>query len=181
VFDAETGASVGKSHGLCKPNRCCAVVRFHPEPGHHYRARVQLEKGPAQDFHLVVLGGELKCSTAGGSVAFPADGPEVVAVGAVDSGGHRAPYSSCGPNSSCPKPDLVAPVPFPSCSRDRPFTGTSAAAPQAAALAALCWSRHADWSAAEVRKALEKSARDLGPPGHDWETGHGMISLERIE
>ncbi|MBY0522588.1 MAG: S8 family serine peptidase [Gemmataceae bacterium] len=181
VMDATTGAEVGRSKGVCGPNRCCAVVRFQPTTGHRYRVRVEMSQGPAKPFHLVALGGELKCTTAAGSIAFPADGPEVVAVGAVDLLGHRATYSSCGPNSKCPKPDLVAPVPFPTFHRDRPFSGTSAAAPQAAALAALCWSRHPEWNAVQVREALRRSARDLGPPGHDYETGHGMIGLQAAE
>jgi len=101
----------------------------------------------------------------------------VIAVGAVDDEGRRCPYSSCGPNSRSPKPDLVAAVPFPTTLRDRPFGGTSAAAPQGAALAAILWSRHADWPAAKVRETLQKSALDLGPPGHDNETGYGLIRL----
>jgi subtilisin family serine protease len=125
----------------------------------------------------VALGGGLAVTTPGGSIAFPADGPEVIAVGAVDADGQRTPYSSCGPNSNQPKPDLVAEVPFPSRWRDRPFTGTSAAAPQAAGLAVLLWSRHPDWTAKEVRQCLFDSAIDLGPAGHDWETGYGLIRL----
>jgi subtilisin family serine protease len=100
-----------------------------------------------------------------------------MAVGAVNHIGTRATYSSCGPNSHRPKPDFVAPVPFASLWRSRPFSGTSAAAPQAASLAALCWSRHPNWSAEQVRSALREAARDLGPSGHDWETGYGMIAL----
>src|SRR5262249_40558478 len=111
------------------------------------------------------------------SIPFPADGPEVIAVGAVDDEGRRMPYSSCGPNSACPKPDLVAEVPFASAWRERPFTGTSAAAPQAAGLAALCWCLHSDWNAQQVRDALGRWAHDLGPVGHDNETGYGLIAL----
>jgi subtilisin family serine protease len=128
-------------------------------------------------FHLVALGANLDYTTPSGSIPFPADGPEVIAVGAVYASGQRAAYSSCGPNSLQPKPDLVAPVPFPSFWRPRPFSGTSAAAPQAAALAALLWSKHPLWTAAQIRQALCTSARDLGPPGHDFETGYGMIRL----
>jgi subtilisin family serine protease len=98
-------------------------------------------------------------------------------VGAVDESGRRTPYSSCGPNSSQPKPDLVAPVPFASFTRWQPFSGTSAAAPQAAALAVLWWSRYPGWTAAQIRQALIQSARDLGPKGHDFETGYGLIHL----
>jgi subtilisin family serine protease len=86
-------------------------------------------------------------------------------------------YSSCGPNSRRPKPDFVATVPFASTWRSKPFTGTSAAAPQAAALAALVLSRHPDWTPAQVREALRRAAVDLAPPGHDDETGYGQLRL----
>ena len=92
--------------------------------------------------------------------------------------GRRQSYSSCGPNGFCAKPDLCAVVPFPSAWRpEQAFSGTSAAAPQAAALAALVWSRNGDWTAAEVSRALRRSARDLGPAGHDFETGYGLLCL----
>jgi hypothetical protein len=155
-----------------------AVVRFLPAPLRRYD--IEVRRGgaaPGGRFHLVVLGGALEHSTRRGSICCPADGPSVLAVGAVDGGGRRLFYSSCGPNSKRPKPDLVAEVPFPSLWRDRPFAGTSAAAPQAAGLAALLWCRYPDWDAAQVRAALLASARDLGPPGHDWETGYGRIAL----
>src|SRR5439155_21513626 len=102
------------------------------------------------------------------------DGPEVIAVAAVDAKGQRQPYSSCGPNSAEPKPDLAAPVPFLSLWRARPFAGTSAAAPQAAAAAALVWSQNPLWTARQVREALQGAAHDLGPIGHDPETGYGL-------
>ncbi len=153
-----------------------AVVRFEPESGAAYQVgvRTAADAGP---FHLVVLGGNLEVSTSHGSIAFPGDGARVLAVGAIDEQGQRTSYSSCGPNSRQPKPDFVAPVPFPSLCRQRPFAGTSAAAPQAAALAALVWSRHPGWSATQVSSALRAAALDLGPAGHDFETGYGAIHL----
>ncbi len=98
-------------------------------------------------------------------------------MGAVDDAGRKWWYSACGPNSPRPKPDLVAVIPFPSLWRERPFTGTSCAAPQAAGLAALMWSRHPNWTAKQVRAALQRSARDLNTPGHDCETGYGLLCL----
>jgi hypothetical protein len=181
VADTGTGASVGHALARCGPQGCCSVVRFLPEPRHTYQVRVRLLSGPAGSFHLSVLGGDLSCATAPGSIACPADGPEVIAVGAVGPSGRRAWYSSCGPNSRRPKPDFVAPVPFPSLWRTQPFAGTSAAAPQAAALAALWWSRHPEWTALQVRDALQASAVDLGPPGHDYETGYGLVHLPQAE
>jgi hypothetical protein len=155
----------------------CAVIGFAPERGHTYRVGVRRAGGAPGAFHLVVLGGGLEYATRGGSIPFPGDGPEVVAVGAVDRAGRRWAYSSCGPNASGPKPDFVATVPFPSAWREQPFTGTSAAAPQAAALSALVWSCHPDWTAARVRDVLRSAARRLGSSEHDDETGFGLLHL----
>lgn len=177
VTDALTGAKVGHLRTCCDKDRCCAVVRFTPEVGHHYHVRLRLTHGNAGRFHIVALGGDLEWATRNGSIPFPGDGSSVLAVGAVDHLGRRAPYSSCGPNSDRPKPDIVEPVPFASLWRPRPFTGTSAAAPQAAALAALWWSRQRDWTAAQVRAAMLQSVRPLDPRGHSWETGHGLAVL----
>jgi subtilisin family serine protease len=179
VYDDGAAAELGHSTSGGKSNCGAAIVRFVPESGHRYQVRVRLDSGTAQPFHLVALGGDLDCAMASGSIPFPGDGPEVVAVGAVDEEGRRLPYSSCGPNSGKPKPDLVAEVPFSTLWRERPFSGTSAAAPQAAGLAALCWALHPDWSADQIREALRRWARDLGPAGHDFETGWGLIGLPR--
>jgi subtilisin family serine protease len=159
-----------------------AVVRFEPEDGATYKVRVRcLENKEMKNdaFHLVVLGGSLEHATAQGSIPFPGDGANVLAVGAVDGENRRVYYSSCGPNSPLPKPDFVAHVPFPSVCREKPFAGTSAAAPQAAAIAALLWSHGADASTSQVVRAMKRAALDLGPQGHDHETGYGLIRLPR--
>lgn len=182
VYDAQNQELVG--HSTVTPllpgsAAGSAVVRFLPQPRHTYYLQVRAVQAlpVAPRFHLTVLGANLEQTTPLGSVACPADGARVLAVGAVDAQGRRLEYSSCGPNSPHPKPDLVAEVPFPSRWRERPFTGTSAAAPQAAGLAAVLWSRYPHWSAHQVQAALRAAARDLGPPGHDWETGYGRIAL----
>jgi subtilisin family serine protease len=175
VSDVTAGREVGRSS--TQGSRTTATVRFSPRAGHDYSLRVTRLLGPAGFFHLVVLGAGLQYATAHGSIPFPGDGPEVIAVGAVDQAGHHLAYSSCGPNSDRPKPDFVAPVPFPSLWRAKPFSGTSAAAPQAAAIGALMFARHRDWTALHIRRALEATAEDLGPPGHDWETGFGRVRL----
>jgi subtilisin family serine protease len=173
----ERGEPVGHASAHHGHDRCCTMVHFNPVDWKKYQVQVKRTRGKGTRFHLVVLGGGLEHAEARGSIACPADGPGALAVGAVHADGCRAAYSSCGPNSAQPKPDFMATVPFPSLWRSKPFTGTSAAAPQAAALAALCWCRHPDWTAAQVREALKTAARDLGPPGHDAETGYGLICL----
>jgi hypothetical protein len=180
VVDAQTGREVGACPTCRSRDQRCLAHRFTPQPRHHYELSVRLLRGQPGQFHVAVLGAGLQLAQCRGSIPFPGDGEEVIAVGAVDEEGHRASYSSCGPNSRIPKPDFVAVVPFCSLWRERPFSGTSAAAPQAAALAALLWSRNPGWSASQVREALQTSARHLGPSGHDDETGYGCVALPRL-
>jgi hypothetical protein len=180
VQDATADCRVGRSQdsvasaGDGVPH---AVVAFVPQEGHAYSARVRRLQAGSGPFHLVVLGGGLRHARPEGSIPFPGDGPEVVAVGAVDGLGHRWDYSSCGPRHELAKPDLVASVPFPSSWRARPFSGTSAAAPQAAGLAALVWSRHPDWTATQVRQTLCRAAVSATPASPRWETGFGRIHI----
>jgi subtilisin family serine protease len=181
VRDATSGKEVGRA--ASRPGRLSAgaVVRFDPRPGHAYAVRVRRAPGAAprraaDRFHLVALGGRLQYATREGSIPFPGDGAEVTAVGAVDGRGRRLAYSSCGGGNG--KPDLVAEVPFPSNWRAaQPFAGTSAAAPQAAGLAAVVWSRWPGWSAAQVGAALRAAARAPGRAANPAETGRGVIHL----
>jgi subtilisin family serine protease len=177
VSDVTDGKEIGVAHTHHFRERSSAVVYYQPEPGHSYKARVRLVRGPAGKFHLCTMESSLEQTTDNGSVTFPADNPTVIAMGAEDGNGHKVWYSACGPNSPRPKPDFMATVPFPSLWRQRPFAGTSACAPQGAALAALWWSRHPDWSADQVRAAIKGSAKDLETPGHDLQTGFGLIRL----
>jgi subtilisin family serine protease len=171
------GEVIGTARGRGGDKPGSAVVRFEPKSGQSYQVRVRKLDGPAGRFHVVGLSAYLAHYVTGGSITFPGDGAEVVTVGAVSPDGERAAYSSCGDSDAPPKPDLVAPVPFVSRTRARPFAGTSAATPQAAALAALTWARHPNWTAGQVRRALCESARDLGPVGFDRETGYGLVRL----
>ena len=177
VVDADTGRVVTTSAPSKTAVRHSTQARFEPSASCSYRVRVRQVRGQPCAFHCVALGSGLEYATPSDSVCFPADGRAVIAVGAVDGDGRRMSYSSFGPISPLPKPALMAAVPFPSLWRDKPFSGTSAASPQAAALAALWCSRHPDWAAAKVREALCKTARDLGEPGVDSETGYGLIRL----
>jgi subtilisin family serine protease len=177
VSDATRGQIVGRMRSVEARGCGHAVVGFIPEPGHDYRVRVHGLRNVSGRFHLVVLGGGLRYASSPGSIPFPGDGPEVFAVGAVDPAGRRLSYSSCGLKRGTTKPNFVASVPFPSGWRVRPFAGTSAAAPQGAALAALFWSRHPDWNAQRVGNALKDAARPCAPECAAWETGHGTIRL----
>jgi subtilisin family serine protease len=177
VIDATEQRVMGQAFSTEAAGTGSAVVAFWPLSGHDYRVKVRRVHGGAADFHLVVLGGGLAYSSSPGSIPFPGDGAEVLAVGAVDGTGRRLAYSSCGLRQGEIKPDLVATVPFPSSWRTRPFSGTSAAAPQAGALAALLWSRHPDWNAEQIRTALTSAAAPCPVRSSRWETGHGLLRL----
>jgi subtilisin family serine protease len=174
------GEIIGRMRSVNSRGGGHAVVGFLPELGHDYPVSVRRVRNASGGFHLVVLGGGLRYASSLGSIPFPGDGPEVLAVGAVDPSGRRLSYSSCGLQRGAVKPDLVAAVPFPSGWRARPFAGTSAAAPQGAALAALVWSRHPDWNARHVGDTLKDAARPCSPECAAWETGHGMIRLPDV-
>lgn len=174
----ELGREVGRSIGKSTDRN--AVVRFAPQTNGRYGILVKRVEGNPGPFHIVTLGAWLAQSTSHGSISFPGDGPNWLTVGAWEQG-RRADYSSCGPNSVKPKPDLVTRVPFPSAWRAQPFGGTSAAAPQVAGLAALYWSRHPDATAEQVRSVLRASARDVGAPGFDYESGFGLLQLPIVE
>jgi subtilisin family serine protease len=179
VIDTTAGTIIGTARLAAREaSRGRAIVRFEPAAGAAYALRLRgALSATGERFHIVVLGGNLGCATSHGSIAFPGDGAHVYAVGAVDGAGSRIHYSSCGPNSPLPKPDFVASVPFPSQCRERPFAGTSAAAPQAAGLAAVLLSRTPQAAPAQIIAALRGAALDLGPQGHDWETGYGLLRL----
>lgn len=157
-----------------------ATARFIPKSGQSYAVRVKQVAGKPGKFHFNSLAAYLGEVRLAGSIPFPGDGPEVVTVGAITLEGKRASFSACGPNSCRPKPDLVAPIPFATFLRDTPFSGTSCATPQAASVAALCWSANPDWTASHVRSYVTSHARDLGPAGYDTETGYGTVHLPAI-
>jgi subtilisin family serine protease len=181
VIEVGSGREIGQSPAeqgrIPTADGDSRVVRFPPRKDTQYSVRVQSPGSRAGTFHIAVLGGWLSEHCERGSIPFPGDGPEFLAVGAWDESGRRAAYSSCGPNSVHPKPDFVARVSLPTATRSQPFSGTSAAAPQLAGLAALLWSRNPSWTAEQVRSALRSSAVDVGELGHDFESGYGLIRL----
>ncbi|NOY58085.1 MAG: S8 family serine peptidase [Calditrichaeota bacterium] len=114
----------------------------------------------------------------------PADGDSVITVGAVDSGGVLADFSSRGPTfDGRIKPDIVAmgvgnvgvAVP-PREGIGSGFTnvsGTSAACPMAAGVAALILSAYPNLTPMQVREALLKTADRATDPDNNY--GYGLV------
>lgn len=120
----------------------------------------------------------------GGEQTFPASEPGVLGVGALARGSSTvvAPYSTRGPQV-----DLVAPaegMPVLASSRlsvdelAHSPAGSSFAAPLAAGAAALVWSRHPAWRAAEVAAVLTRSAHPIGHRPNP-SAGYGRLDIAR--
>jgi Subtilase family len=180
-IEDSTGKTVRTGRNGLDGGRAWSTVKLEPRAGSDYRVKVRLVSGNPGEFHLVALGASLSQSVAEGSVSCPADAPAVIAVGAMASSGETYDYSSRATTGSHSKPELMAIVPFASGWRARPFSGTSAAAPQAAGAASLYWSRFPTRSAAEVKEAMCQAAHrptsvaasmDLG--------GYGRVSLPSV-
>lgn len=124
--------------------------------------------------------------------------PNVIAVGASTLGGKPESYSSKGPAIgprgealSWTKPDLVAPGTAVVSTRSRALAdggagesryyvmmnGTSMAAPQVAAAAALILDARPELTPDIVAEILRATARDAGPSGPDGETGFGLLDV----
>ena len=58
------------------------------------------------------------------------------------------------------------------------FFGTSAAAPAAAAIAALVWSKNPRLTNVQVRRVLESSCIDIEAPGYDLNSGYGILMAD---
>ncbi|MCE9534579.1 MAG: S8 family serine peptidase [Planctomycetes bacterium] len=156
-----------------------STIRFLPDKDRAYRLRVELTSGDGREMRLIVLGAELEIASPNNSIVFPGDGAGVIAVGAVSDSGERDMDSSIGTIRPGIKPECVATVPVPSAIRALPFQGTSAAAPQAAGLAALLWSKAPVARSADIRKQLLDACVDLGQMGPDAETGYGRVRLPK--
>lgn len=172
-----SGRQVGTRFGPAAEGMTGHSIRFFPQTPEAHTIRIEKVRGDGEaPFRLITLSASLSSSDPVGSVAFPGDGEEVIGIGAVDEKRNRESYSGCGYDKN--KPDCVAMVPFPT--RTQPaFSGTSAAAPQAAGLAAVIWSAEPQMGSAVVRTRILESCLDLGLPGVDRETGRGLIRIKK--
>src|SRR5437899_2559965 len=137
-----------------------------------------------------------------GTVSFPANLPNVIAVGAVDGRKQRAFYSNFGPEISVVapggdirrddtgpagvpdgRPDGILQQTFDPASAARGnyadfhyfyVAGTSQATPHVSAVAALLY-RQGIHDPVAIKAAMEQTAEDLGAPGRDDTFGHGLI------
>jgi serine protease AprX len=120
---------------------------------------------------------------AWGHIIAPADGFDVIAVGAVDSSGNISSFSSPGPTyDGRIKPEVcalgvdnwIATNTSNGASTYGTGRGTSFATPLVAGVAALLLEIHRDWTPAQVRSALLSSASRSSNPDNDY--GWGIVN-----
>lgn len=117
----------------------------------------------------------------GGSPPFyPADLPHVLAVAATSLNGSVAPFSNLSPAIDLAAPGVEIPIAVPPQTDPSGYstgTGTSYAAAIVAGAAAWVWTMRPDLQASQIAEVLRRSARDLGAPGPDSDTGWGMLDV----
>ena len=161
-----------------------------PPEGGEYFVAIERFVGAAPRLDLFLDGpGFDQYRVAAGSIVEPASAPEVLATAAICwNGGALEPYSSQGPTvDGRVKPDVAGfdsnasamygPFDSGSGCGESGFTGTSAAAPHVAGVAAILLQQHAPLSAAQLQARLEASAEDLGAAGKDSVYGWGRLRL----
>jgi len=130
------------------------------------------------------------CATAAGNEGYyewyyiiaPADADSVIAVGAVDSEGVIASFSSHGPTyDNRTKPEVCARGVYTFCaspSGTQEYTyvsGTSLSTPLVGGAAAVVLSAHPNWTPMQVREALMMTASQADSPDNDY--GWGIINV----
>lgn len=109
-------------------------------------------------------------------VTYPAAYPTVIAVGAVQANNKPLYQSNIGPEL-----DIMAPgwnvYTTAKGGKYGSMSGTSAAAPQVAAAAALILAKYPNMTPLDVRQLLSQTATDLDTDGWDRKTGYGLLNL----
>lgn len=118
-----------------------------------------------------------------GTTYFPAGCDHVVAVGATDTSDEWASFSSYGSHVDLAAPGVDVLTTYRTSGGEHVYayvSGTSAATPHVAGLAALAVAQHPDRTSAEVESVLEANADDVWFTGWDEQTGYGRINAWRV-
>lgn len=152
--------------------------------------RAAVDYAQSKNVVVVAAAGNDGCGFLLGSpTAYPAAYPGVVGVGAIDSDGSTASYSSCGswvdvvaPGTKIISTMIETPHRGLGCPKTYCYlSGTSMATPYTAAAAALKIARTGKgWRAAKVSSLLMSTADDVGARGYDSRTGNGIINPRRL-
>ncbi|GAB2912630.1 hypothetical protein GCM10022245_54500 [Streptomyces mayteni] len=140
----------------------------------HEPIRTAVERALAADVVVVAAAGNEGNANVSGGLMYPAAYEGVLAVGAVDAEGAPLDSSNSGPWVDLAAIGADQVVVSPGGEGYRVAGGTSMAAAQVSAAAALVRSRFPELSAAEVAERLTRSATPLGG-GRNDHTGTGLV------
>ena len=145
---------------------------------------VQLQKAFARGILPVAASGNE--FTEGNPRTFPASLPHVLTVAAIGPDLRPSFFSSSGAaiDLSGPGEGVLTAVPFAFDEDGNPdgyqrLSGTSFAAPIVAGAAAWVRAARPSLSVDQLAQVVRLSARDLGNPGWDADTGFGLVSVDR--
>ena len=155
--------------------------------GHTAIITIGAEMAVKKGIVVVNSAGNSGDSTDVNTLCAPSDGDSVIAVGAVDTNGVRAGFSSYGPTADGRiKPDVMAdgvdnylPEAIPGNTNgyfSGVYSGTSFSCPLVAGVAALILEAHPTWTPMEVRDALRNTASRHSAPDNYY--GWGIINAQ---
>ncbi len=128
---------------------------------------------------VVAAGNRGGTDSADDNVSYPATHPTVIAVSNLDDTHPKKGLDLKDSSSTGPAVDLAAPgteiaSSFPK-NKVKELSGTSMAAPFVTGVVTQIIARHPDWTPAQIREHLYKTATDLGEAGQDIRFGHGAV------
>ncbi|WJW67290.1 S8 family serine peptidase [Candidatus Chlorohelix allophototropha] len=157
------------------------LAPFHAEPNRTYYIQVRNagKGGEGVHFNLYAYNASFEEYDPSGSLAAPGDAKGAITVGAVSWRDNTLePYSSRGPTQDGrKKPELVAPtgVTLRSVGQNQVFSGTSAAAPQVAGIAAVILSAAPALNANQLETYLHRNIQPFkseDPNATGWGEAH---------
>jgi hypothetical protein len=118
---------------------------------------------------------------AGSPPNYPAVYPHVLTIGATNSSGQVAPFSSATPTLDLAAPGADIPVAEPLAQEASGYVldanGTSFASPLVAGAAAWVWTTRPELDNTQLFEVMRRSARDLPPQGFDNASGWGLLDV----
>jgi len=121
-------------------------------------------------------------NTPGPVISYPAKLSNVISVGSVNSAKVPSTFSSYGHDLDLVAPGEMVLSTYKDSGEDMymELSGTSMSAPYVAGSIALLLSLVPGLSPAEVRGRLLSATDDIGDPGNDLKTGHGLLNARKL-
>jgi len=164
----------------------------YPAPAGYFPEYLAIQDAFAHGILVVVSAGNER--DRGNPYEYPGDFPHVLTVGATMPDDSHAFFSNSLPMNDVAAPGWSVGVQVPAgfnraadgdvCTPELPVAagwcnefGTSFSAPIVAGVASWVWAERPDLSNAQLFTLLRASARDVGAPGFDPDTGYGVVSI----